>query len=251
MAFNRIAAVYDMLANPERRLAREGAFLARWAGNGARILELACGTGIHAEFLARSGARVVACDLAASMIEYAQRTRSHPGIRYEVRDMRQPPTGPFDRVMILGNSLNLLPTREDVARTLAGIHRQLAPGGRLLLQLLNPEAEGNGRARQIVRTATLDDREVLVIKSMVPNAGRRFLALTYFVRPPGNSAGEDAEAAYQSGTEHAVLLDLKAEELEALLRGAGFHSTSLRGGLDDSPLVIGRSADIIADAGLA
>src|SRR5215472_13401162 len=44
--------------------------------SGDRILELGCGTGIDACFLAQRGVAVVACDASSQMIELAQR-RTH------------------------------------------------------------------------------------------------------------------------------------------------------------------------------
>src|ERR1700721_1115952 len=41
---------------------------------GQRILELNCGTGIDAVFLADRGVRVLACDIAPRMIALAERT---------------------------------------------------------------------------------------------------------------------------------------------------------------------------------
>jgi len=168
MGFDDLAQVYDILADPESRLDREGPFLVRWAGGGARVLDLACGTGAHAAYLARAGCRVTACDLSAGMIARAMQERSHPGVRHEVRDLRRPPDGPFDRVLVIGNSLNLLPSRNEVTAALASIRRVLAPGGRLLLQVLNPRARVHREPRIVVRRGEIDGREAVVVSPSCP-----------------------------------------------------------------------------------
>lgn len=249
MSFERIADVYDVLANPKKRIEREGAFLSTWVGSANTVLDLACGTGIHAQFLAQKGFDVTACDLASAMIAYAQRVRPHPCLKYEVGDMRRPPTGPFDRAIILGNSINLLPQHADVARTLSATKDVLNPNGRLLLQVLNPAAGTNREPKQIIRSTNLDGQDVLVIKSMVPHGRRRFITLTYFTPETSGTevSGPDGNV-YQSDTESATLLDLGVDELDELLTEAGYEIAARHGGMDGAPLDVDQSTDLIIDA---
>jgi hypothetical protein len=164
--------------------------------------------------------------------------------------MRDPPSGPFDRAMILGNSLNLLPSRDDVLRTLVATRDTLAPNGRLLLQLLNPASSANGQARLITKNETFDGQNVLLIKSMVPHAGRRFITLTSFAVSEGkrgDAPGKGDVPAWRSDTESAVLLDLHAEELKDLLGKAGLEERSWWGGMDGSPLRMDESTDLVVE----
>jgi 2-polyprenyl-3-methyl-5-hydroxy-6-metoxy-1,4-benzoquinol methylase len=81
---------YDIISDPVKRLAHEGEFLL-WLlekAPGPRALDMACGTGVQALFLAGHGARLTARDIDEDMISYARSIRPHDRITYEVADMR-------------------------------------------------------------------------------------------------------------------------------------------------------------------
>ena len=105
-------------------------------GRAARVLDVPCGDGRLALRLAAAGHDVTGVDLAPAEVEIAARLAAERGLpaRFRVGDLRAvPDVGPVDVVLSWGNSFGyLLP--EDSARSLAGLRRQLAPGGRLILQ---------------------------------------------------------------------------------------------------------------------
>src|SRR5208282_6229160 len=76
-AFDRAAGSYDELftrstiGQAQRKQVWER--LLRVFAPGERILELNCGTGEDARFLARQGRSIVACDASMEMIEVARR----------------------------------------------------------------------------------------------------------------------------------------------------------------------------------
>lgn len=243
MAFVSTAETYDLFSDPQKRLAREKAFLLRWAGNAERILELACGPGAHAHALATAdipGRMVLATDLSAPMVSKAAKTYQVHGLSYRVADMLSPPPGPFDRVYILGNSLNLLAEEAGVGNALRALKGVLAPGGSFLLQVLNPKAPGALESKQVIKSAQRDGVEVLAVKSLVPHVGRRTLTLSSFQR--------DASGNWESSSETAVLLDLEHTRLGELLSEAGYAGLEWFGGMDGSPLVESESADLVVVA---
>ena len=76
LAFDRLAPTYDVLTAGEAfQLQRRQthAALARWIRPGFRVLEIGCGTGADTAFLARLGARVVACDPSEEMLVRTRR----------------------------------------------------------------------------------------------------------------------------------------------------------------------------------
>jgi tellurite methyltransferase len=96
---------------------------------GARILDLACGRGANALWLARLGFNVSAWDLSAVAIERLERSAIEQGIQVmtEVRDViRQPPDPESFDVILVGHFL-------DRGLTPA-IGRALRPGGLLFYQ---------------------------------------------------------------------------------------------------------------------
>src|SRR5689334_2078398 len=97
---------------------------------GERILDLGCGTGVHAAAMASRGAHVVGLDRSAEMITAAR--VAHPGVSFVVGDgAALAYDGAFDAVFS-NAALHWMTRADDVAR---GIARALAPGGRLVLEM--------------------------------------------------------------------------------------------------------------------
>ena len=108
----------------------------------ARVLDLACGEGRYARALASRGFRLTGVDLSDELLEEARRrSPSVPGSPTYLRcDMRELPfRRQFDAVVCLFTSFGYFDERSDDAKVLEGVERALVPGGRLLLDLPNPE----------------------------------------------------------------------------------------------------------------
>jgi ubiquinone/menaquinone biosynthesis C-methylase UbiE len=73
------AAIYDLVCLPLRRLRKRVARLAS-IGSGARLLDVATGTGAQAGAFADAGAAVVGVDLSPRMLAIAR--RKHPGVTF-------------------------------------------------------------------------------------------------------------------------------------------------------------------------
>jgi len=85
--YDRWAAVYDHDANPLQAL--EEFFVRRAVGNvrGLRALDLGCGTGRHALWLAGQGAVVTALDFSEGMLEEARRKPGGDQISFVQHDL--------------------------------------------------------------------------------------------------------------------------------------------------------------------
>jgi len=100
------------------------------------VLDVPCGDGRITLRLAAAGYRAIGVDLAAGEVERARRAAHEAGVAAEfaVGDLRAlPDVGPVDAVLSWGNSFGYL-TPADTARSLAGMHGALRPGGRLVLE---------------------------------------------------------------------------------------------------------------------
>ncbi len=179
--FDTIAAEYDA-AFTEHRLGRwlratvwdrlEAAF-----APGDHVLELGCGTGEDAVYLAQHGVRVHATDGADAMLEIARHKAEIQGvddrITFEQHDLASidpnhpptprsriksgtgshTPTQKYDGCFSNFGALNSLPDRRPLAEALA---RWIRPGGRLVLVVMGPLCPwewGWYLARGRVRTA--------------------------------------------------------------------------------------------------
>jgi SAM-dependent methyltransferase len=101
--------------------------------HGRRLLDVACGTGKSFVPLLEKGWEVSACDISAAMIEVA-RAKVGGEVELAVADMRELPVlGEFDLVWCVGDAVNYLLSPEELARALAGMGRNLAPRGLLVI----------------------------------------------------------------------------------------------------------------------
>jgi ubiquinone/menaquinone biosynthesis C-methylase UbiE len=132
-AQERLAGVLETRgADPQQRALR-AAFLADLdLPPAARVLDVACGTGVLTRALARLEAveSAVGVDLAPSLVERARElARDLPNVRYEQADARSLPFdgGSFDAV-VLDSALTHIPSP---GQALAEAFRVLRPGGRL------------------------------------------------------------------------------------------------------------------------
>jgi demethylmenaquinone methyltransferase/2-methoxy-6-polyprenyl-1,4-benzoquinol methylase len=106
---------------------------------GARVLDVACGTGDLASRAAAAGGRVAGLDLTFRMIVLARRKPGAGGIAWLVGDIGQLPVaaGTVD-IITTGYGLRNVP---DLPGALAELHRVLRPGGRLCsLDFNRPES---------------------------------------------------------------------------------------------------------------
>jgi SAM-dependent methyltransferase len=106
--------------------------------------EEAVPTGLHAVALAQLGVAVTGADLSPEMLDRARRHAAAEGVAVRwveaaMENLDQAVEAPYDLVLCLGNSLPHLLDGEALASALNGFHRLLAPGGHLLLQLVNYE----------------------------------------------------------------------------------------------------------------
>jgi SAM-dependent methyltransferase len=104
------------------------------------LLDLACGGGRHSLELARRGISVVGLDAAAPVLAHARARAAEAELSVEFvqGDMRALTyESRFDAVLIMNSSVGFFDDATNAA-VIAGAARALAPGGRLLLQLINP-----------------------------------------------------------------------------------------------------------------
>ncbi len=104
------------------------------------ILDLACGGGRHSLELARRGLTVVGLDASAPVIAHAQAQVAAEGLSVELMhgDIRALTyAARFDTILVMNSSIGFFDDETNAA-VIAGCARALAPGGRLLLQCINP-----------------------------------------------------------------------------------------------------------------
>jgi len=120
----------------------------------ASILDLGCGAGRHAKYLASKGFDVTGLDLSAESIRIARRSE-WPNLRFVRGDMRQPfGTRAFDAVFNLFTSFGYFDDAADNLRVIQHVANALKTGGQFVLDYLNVH-----RAAQHLRADERIDRE--------------------------------------------------------------------------------------------
>lgn len=106
---------------------------------GARLLDLACGKGRHARYLAEKGFDVTGVDISPASIAFA-RTFEHPRLAFYQHDMRLPfRVNYFDGIVNMFTSFGYFDSDQDHLRTLTHVATGLKPGGLFLLDFFNSE----------------------------------------------------------------------------------------------------------------
>ncbi len=121
---------------------------------GMRVLDVACGGGVHLLRLARRGIAGVGVDIAPSLVQHCQQQAAEAGVtdrlHYLVGDMRDLAATVggelFDAVTLLSGSFGFF---DDVTnqQVLDGMAARLRPGGRLLLDCVSPMWATKPRSR--------------------------------------------------------------------------------------------------------
>jgi SAM-dependent methyltransferase len=125
---------YDDWTATLERLARECGL------SGTRLLDVACGTGKSFMPFLERGYEVTACDLSPAMLAIAAE-KAGGRARLELHDARSlPRLGEFDLVCCLDDALNYVLSVDELVDALAGLRRNLAPGGVVVFDLNSAHA---------------------------------------------------------------------------------------------------------------
>jgi SAM-dependent methyltransferase len=171
--------LYAHRDEPEAELHAD--FVERYLGERCphAVLDLACGAGRHTAALRRRGYRALGVDLSLTLLAHMA------GLPKVAGDMRRLPfrAGSFDWVLSFFTSFGYFEQERENFQVLEEIVRILAPGGRFLVDLMNPAtvlAYLNPREIQ-----ALDGREVEIERWF--DAGKTRVNKRIIVRSPAGS----------------------------------------------------------------
>ena len=135
--YDRWAVVYDHDANPLPALEEPVVRQAIGDPAGLNALDLGCGTGRHALWLATAGAKVTALDFSEGMLDEARRKRGAEQVRFVRHDIHTAlpfEDGEFDLVV---SGLVLEHLRE-LGAFFTEVKRVLKSGGRAVVSAMHP-----------------------------------------------------------------------------------------------------------------
>jgi ubiquinone/menaquinone biosynthesis C-methylase UbiE len=198
--------------------------------HGKRLLDIGCGTGVHAKLLSRYY-QVEGLDLDAKMLKVAR--RKYPAIRFHQGDMADfNLKRKYDVIVCLFSSIGYVKTKRRLLKAIKTMSRHLNPGGALLVEpWFRPEQWHAGRVYM-----TQVDKPELKIVRMSRSLRRGRLSLIEFEYLIGRPKGiEHCLEVHELG------LFTKKEYLEAFRR-AGLKAVHDAQGLDGRGLYIGTRA---------
>jgi SAM-dependent methyltransferase len=198
-----------------------------------RLLDLACGTGRHADAFARFGWDVTGVDFSEDLLEHAR--LNVPDVRFLLQDMRELdlPGEQFNAVTCLFDSIGYPLDDEGVVATLAGAARHLAPDGALAVEFLHAPALLADAAPYRVRRVDLpaDGDELLRISRTSLDENRRVMDVEFEL------IELHADGTYERWLESQSNRFFLPSEMEALLERAGLRAERfLAAYQEDAPL---------------
>lgn len=238
--YERFSKEYDQFVNWTARLSFELPFLRRQLQGRRRVLDVACGTGMHALALAAEGWQVTGCDLSPAMVAQARHNAAQRGLDVPFvvagfDNLTQVlPGQAFDALLCLGNSLPHALTLVDLAAALANFAACLAPEGLLLLQSRNFDLVLAQRQRWLGLTEA-DERLFWRFYDFDPDGLITFHVLTLTRTGQG----------WQQELLSTRLHPWQQTELLVALQQTGFGKCICLGSLDGRPFEAETSPDLI------
>ena len=248
--YDEFSADYDRFVDWPARLAVELPFIERelQAAGARRVLDAACGTGMHAIALARRGDGVVGADASAGMIERARANADAAGVdvRFEVAGFGELAARlggpPFDALLCLGNSLPHLLTPDDLAGALADFAACLRPGGALLIQNRNFDrvlARGERLMEPQAHQERKEEWIFLRFYDFEPDGTLTFNVVTL---------RREGAAIWRQQVASARLWPQRREELVAALGDTGFDEIICWGDMQGAPFDPAASPNLVLTA---
>jgi ubiquinone/menaquinone biosynthesis C-methylase UbiE len=194
---------------------------------GRSLLDVACGTGVHAGFLSKYY-QVEGLDLDRQMLAVAK--KKHPKIRFHQGDMTNFDLGrQFDVLVCLFSSIGYVKTTSRLQKAIRNMSKHLLPGGVLLIEpWFTPKQWHTGRT-----SMTQVNQPGLKIVRMSLSKRRGRLSLIEFQYLIGTPKGIEHEKEV-----HELALFTHKEYMDAF-KAAGLQVTHDADGLDGRGLYIG------------
>lgn len=196
---------------------------------GNRLLDVACGTGLHVECLAAEW-QVEGVDLSAEMLARAR--ARNPGVPFHQADMVNFELGRrFDAVTCLFSSIGYMQTLERLGQAIACMGRHLVPGGVLAVEPWFTPADWHPGT---VHALLVDEPELKIarVNTSFVEGRLSYFDLHHLVGTP-------------QGTEHFVERHemglFEREEMEAAFEAAGLEVRYHEHGLTGRGLYLGRA----------
>ncbi|MGL5564008.1 MAG: class I SAM-dependent methyltransferase [Tannerellaceae bacterium] len=138
--FDKMAPEWDTICKHDL-LRIERILLLSRIDEGAKVLDVACGTGVLTPALLEIGAgEILGVDISEEMIKVAQSKFDHNAVRFEATDFMDVDEGDFDVAIVY----NAYPHFLDKKSLVAKLYHVLKPGGRFVVAHSDSKEKING-----------------------------------------------------------------------------------------------------------
>jgi SAM-dependent methyltransferase len=256
--YDEFSQDYDRFVNWQPRLAIEIPFLQKYLqlaethlDRRARILDMACGSGMHAIELAKQGFTACGADLSPKMIEKASENARAAGVKVNFRessfgnlkaDLMNEPEFPYDMITSLGNALPHLLSTELIQTTLWDMANCLNSGGYLIFQNRNFDAVLEHKERWIEPQGRSEgEKEWIFLRFYdFDHDGLLTFNIMRLIR--------DGKAGWQQRISSTRLYPLKRDVLIGLLEDSGFSDIACFGSMSGEDFLPGSSENLVVVA---
>ena len=226
--YDRIYSFKDYAAETDRLI---GWIEANLLSTGRRLLDVACGTGRHLEYLDKSF-DAEGLDVSQELLELAG--ARNPNTTFHCADMRTfDLASSYDVITCLFSSIGYMTTPEDLEKAIANMARHLVPGGVLIIEpWLTPDVWKSGS----VHGMFIDDPELKIarVNTSLTRGRLSIFDLHHLIGTP--------EETFHFVEHHEMVL-YTVEEMTAACATAGLSTTYEPDGLTGRGLYIAVRAD--------
>ncbi len=251
--YDSLSKDYDYFVNWPERLTYEMPFItaqirsAAGEGQSVKVLDAACGTGMHVIALAQDGYAAAGADLSTGMIEQAVANAASVGVRadFQVAGFGELAGrfSDYQALLCLGNSLPHVLSSSALAKTLTDFAACLRPGGLLLVQQRNFDAVLAEHARWMKseRAARDGEREWLFVRfyDFDPDGLITFNIITL---------ARVGKSDWQQKVDSTRLNPIRRDELVAALEAAGYEQIVSYGSMSGEPFDLRKSGNLVVSA---
>lgn len=208
------------------------------------LLDLGCGTGEHARFLASLGFRVTGVDASESMLEKARDAENPESVRFVRGDMTklgESVSGRFGGALCIGNALPHLTEQSELDAFARGLVDHLLPGAPVLLQILNYDRIIAKNERYLPLNIRPDDEgEIVFLRLMKPSPDGRVL----FFPSTLLLTDDEEEPLRVVSSKRVPIRGWRSAELHETMQRAGFGKIEITGSVAGEAFDPGSSSDI-------